>query len=116
MHSKDQAMVNVPHRRDAGHDVLELQEAERELSSFHRAVSQMCGPEEAQKTSECWIEELETATCLEKPMPWRRISINAAAKMASRLVVQPTRECVRCAAIRDAGNAVKTLCHAFAYV
>ncbi len=114
MQRKNQAMVNVPHRRDAGHDVLALQEAERELSSFYQAVSEMCGPEEAQKASDYWIEELETATCLETPMPWRRISIKAAAKVASRIVAQATRECVRCAATLDAGNAAKTLCHAFA--
>lgn len=112
MHSKDQSMVDAPHRGCADHDLLGLQEAERELSSFHQAVLRMCGPEEALHAAECWIEELAAAACLEKSMPWRRISVKTAAKLASRLVTEPTRKCVRSASSLDERTAARKLCHA----
>lgn len=80
-------MVRVPLRRNSDHLFSELQEAEKELSSFRQAVLKMYGPEEAQKASECWIEELDTAACLEKRLPWRHISVKAAAKLGLRLAV-----------------------------
>lgn len=89
MKNKHQSTVGLPHRRRADRDPFELREVERELSSFHQAVLRMYGHEEARKAAESWIEVLETAACLERPVSWRHISVKAAAKLASRLVAPP---------------------------
>jgi hypothetical protein len=62
-----------------------LAEAERQLAAFHQAVLSLHGPEEAQKASEDWLRELETAAPNE-PIHWRHISLVAADRLASRLV------------------------------
>ncbi len=48
-------------------------------------TARVYGSKEARKASEDWIDELELMTCLEKSMPWRRISVRTAAKLASRV-------------------------------
>jgi hypothetical protein len=103
-------MVSAPYCTGAGHCPVESQEAERELSSFYQAVLEMYGPEEAIRVSEYWIEELERAVCIEKRVSWRRISIEAAARLAA----QPSRRRSNGASVLDCENATKKLCRALA--
>ena len=91
-------------------EAQEFLDAERELASFRQAVLKMHGPEEAQRASEYWIEELESAACLDKPKQFRRISVKAAAKLASKLAAKSTRTRARSVSIFDLGDA-KRWCH-----
>jgi hypothetical protein len=61
-----------------------LLEAERQLAAFHQAVLSLHGPEEAQRAAEDWLHELETRAHNE-PIDWRRISLAAGDRLASRL-------------------------------
>lgn len=72
--------------QESAHTPSSLQEAERELAAFHKAVLKMHGPEEAQRAADDWIRELEATDANEAPANWRRISVAAAGRLASRLV------------------------------
>ncbi len=69
-------------------DCLEtLKNAEREISSFYRAVLELHGKQQAQKAARDWIELMEAMT---SPMDatiryWRRVTILAADRLASRI-------------------------------
>ncbi len=63
-----------------------LEEAERQLAAFHQAVLSLHGPEEAQRAAEDWLHELETTAAHNEPIHWRRIFLDAADRLASRLV------------------------------
>jgi len=114
MHNDCQSMASTSYRRGAGHCPAELQEAERELSSFHRAVLETYGPDEALRVSEYWIKELGKAVCFEKRVSWRRISVKTAVRLASRLAAQPGHRRSDCASVLDSKNAAKGLCRALA--
>ncbi len=64
-----------------------LKNAEKELSSFYRAVLELHGKEQAQKAARDWIEFLEAMTSPvdETIRYWRRVTILAADRLASRI-------------------------------
>ncbi len=65
----------------------EVHIAERELSAFFSAVTQLFGPEEAKLSAEDWLDESEL---MDSPSPstsrhWRAVTIAASARLANRL-------------------------------
>jgi hypothetical protein len=70
--------------------------AERELGAFMNAVAELYGPEQATNAADDWINEFESA---DEPLDstsreWRKITVKAAARLASRLLESghnPTR-------------------------
>ncbi len=66
--------------------------AERELSAFIRAVTQLFGSEEARLSAEDWLDESEL---MDSRPPstnrWRAVTIAASAKLANRLAVAQHR-------------------------
>ena len=65
--------------------------AERELSSFIAAVTELSGPEQAGLSEKDWLEELELMDSL--PMStnrhWRAVTIAASLRVAGRLSILP---------------------------
>lgn len=60
--------------------------AEWELKAFARAVHKSFGPEEALKSINDWLAELESMTWSEGESPdWRRVTVAASAKLAQRI-------------------------------
>jgi hypothetical protein len=61
--------------------------AERELSAFIRAVTQLFGYEEAEVSAEDWLGELELVDdpLLSTSRSWRAVTIAASARLANRL-------------------------------
>jgi hypothetical protein len=65
----------------------ETHRAERELSAFTGAVTELFGTEQARVSTEDWLEEL---TLMDRPSrsmerKWRTVTIAAAARLAKRL-------------------------------
>ena len=61
--------------------------AERELSAFFGAVTELFGRDEAQLSAEDWLEEMNDI----EPLPssirdWRTITIKAATRLANRVM------------------------------
>lgn len=67
-----------------------LPEAEHELAAFAGAVKERFGSEQARQSVEDWMEELEMMEWPDGggPPDWRRITIAAAARLASRVNLQ----------------------------
>jgi hypothetical protein len=67
--------------------------AERELSAFIRAVSQLFGSEEARLSAEDWLDEtvLMDGPPLSTSRNWRAVTIAASARLANRLAVAQHR-------------------------
>jgi hypothetical protein len=67
--------------------------AERELSAFIRAVTQLFGSEEAKISAEDWLDESELMDSppLSTSRNWRAVTIAAAARLANRLAVAQHR-------------------------
>jgi hypothetical protein len=67
----------------------QIQLAERELSAFIRAVTQLFGSEEAKLSASDWLDESELMDCppLSTSRNWRAVTIAAAARLANRLAV-----------------------------
>jgi len=63
-----------------------LASAERELSAFVTAVSQLFDAEQGRKAAKNWIEELERTDWPSGApvIDWRKVTIAAAARLASR--------------------------------
>jgi hypothetical protein len=61
--------------------------AERELSAFIRAVTQLFGPEEAKLSVEDWLDESELVDSPPRSTSrdWRAVSVAASARLAKRL-------------------------------
>lgn len=60
--------------------------AERELSAFFSAVTELNGPEQAEASAEDWLCELMASNGLPtSTQEWRTLTIAAAAQLASRL-------------------------------
>jgi|SRR5271166_5117418 len=60
--------------------------AERELSAFILAVTELFGPEQARLSSEDWLDELEL---MDRPpratsRDWRAVTVAASARLANR--------------------------------
>src|SRR5271165_388726 len=64
--------------------------AERELSAFIRAVTQLFGPEEAKLCAEDWLDESELVDG-PPPSTRRAVTIAASARLAKRLAVSQHR-------------------------
>ena len=61
--------------------------AERELSAFIRAVTELFGPEQARLSTEDWLDELELK---DSPLratsrDWRAVTVAASARLANRV-------------------------------
>lgn len=61
--------------------------AERELSAFTGAVTELFGTEQARVSTEDWLEELTLLDMPSRPKErnWRAVTIAAAARLAKRL-------------------------------
>jgi hypothetical protein len=61
--------------------------AERELSAFISAVTQMFGPEQGRASTEDWLEESELMDSPPRSTnrDWRSVTIAASARLASRV-------------------------------
>ena len=61
--------------------------AERELSSFVRAVTELYGPEQAEVSAKDWLEESDSIDILpfSPERHWRAVTIAASARLAKRL-------------------------------
>ena len=65
--------------------------AERELSAFVRAVTQLYGSEEAKLAAEDWLDESELMDSppLSTDRNWRAVTIAASARLANQLSIAP---------------------------
>jgi hypothetical protein len=65
----------------------QVQTAERELSAFVSAVTELFGPEQARYAAEAWIEELELTDSPPRFTlgDWRAVTVAASAKLAGHL-------------------------------
>ncbi len=65
----------------------ETHEAERELSAFIGAVTELFGPEQARVSTEDWLEELTLMdrSSHSEERKWRAVTIAATARLANRL-------------------------------
>jgi hypothetical protein len=65
--------------------------AERELSSFLAAVTELYGPEQARVSAEGWLDESEfmDSPPRSEARNWRAVTIAAAARLANRVRVHP---------------------------
>jgi hypothetical protein len=60
--------------------------AERELSSFLSAVTELYGPEQTEASADDWLRELTTREYVPaSAREWRTLTIAAAAQLASRM-------------------------------
>jgi hypothetical protein len=60
--------------------------AERELSAFFKAITQLFGLEQAQLSAEDWLRELiETDSLPASPRDWRLITAKASIRLAGRV-------------------------------
>lgn len=60
--------------------------AERELSAFFTAVTELFGSEQAETSAEDWLRELMASDDLPaSPRQWRTLTITAAAQLAGRV-------------------------------
>jgi hypothetical protein len=60
--------------------------AERELSAFILAVTDLFGPEQARLSTEDWLDELERKESSLRPTSrdWRAVTVAASARLANR--------------------------------
>jgi hypothetical protein len=60
--------------------------AERELSAFIRAVTELFGPEQARLSTEDWLDELELkhGSLRATRRDWRAVTVAASARLANR--------------------------------
>jgi hypothetical protein len=65
----------------------QTQLAERELSSFIAAVTELYGPEQARVAAEDWLDESELMDSAPRSEArnWRAVTISASARLASRV-------------------------------
>ncbi|HKC00966.1 MAG TPA: hypothetical protein VKD23_19445 [Terriglobales bacterium] len=65
--------------------------AERELSAFIGAVTQLFGPEEAKLSVEDWLDESELmdSPARSRSRDWRAVTVAASGRLANRLTVKP---------------------------
>ena len=82
----NQLVHNIPpknHTTPCG-DLTKM--AQRELAAFLGAVRELFGSEQAKLSAEDWLHELAEIEALPvSTREWRRITINAAARLASRV-------------------------------
>lgn len=75
--------------RDSDHPCPDLVSmAERELSAFFNAITQMFGSEQAELSAEDWLRELVDSNVLPaSTREWRSFTAKVAARLASRLSI-----------------------------
>ena len=58
--------------------------AERELAAFMKAVTELCGQEQARLSAQYWLEELAAMERLPGPASrhWRRVTVAALARLS----------------------------------
>jgi hypothetical protein len=83
-------LVELPKNYDLGcAEIMKM--AERELAAYVNAVT-LFGAKQAQLAARDWMQELETINALPLvPREWRAITINAAGRRATRLLIQRKR-------------------------
>ncbi|MGA8440826.1 MAG: hypothetical protein WB762_00135 [Candidatus Sulfotelmatobacter sp.] len=71
----------------------QIQMAERELSAFIRAVTELFGPQHARIAAEDWLDESESMDSPARPTSrdWRAVTIAASAGLANRLTAAVNR-------------------------
>jgi hypothetical protein len=79
----------------------QIKMAERELSAFIGAVTELFGPEQARVSTEAWLDESELMDC---PHPatsrdWRAVTVAASARLTNRGI--PARDCRALASSTD---------------
>jgi hypothetical protein len=72
------------------HDLLAM--ANRELSAFFSAVTELFGSEQAEASAEDWLHELVARDNVPaSPRQWRTLTVTAAARLASRVNASKTK-------------------------
>jgi hypothetical protein len=68
--------------------------AERELSAFISAVTQLFGPEQARASTEDWLEEAELMDSPPRSTnrDWRSVTVAASARLAGRIDAAQRRQ------------------------
>jgi len=77
--------------KDSNADCADLMTmAERELSAFFKAVSQLFGSQQAERSAEDWLNELiEIDDLPASTREWRMITAKASTRLASRVTASP---------------------------
>ena len=67
----------------------QIQMAQRELSAFISAVTDLFGPQQARLAAEDWLDESESMDSPPRPTSrdWRTVTVAASAMLANRLTV-----------------------------
>ena len=67
--------------------------AERELSAFIRAVTELFGPEQARLSTEDWLDHSERMDCphMATRKEWRTVTVAASARLANRVTAARDR-------------------------
>jgi hypothetical protein len=86
-------LMNSQEPSSSSNCAIEIEIAERELSAFIRAVTQLFGPDEAKLSAEDWLDELELVGSQHRATSrnWRVVTIATAARLANRLAVPQHR-------------------------
>ncbi len=63
--------------------------AEQELASFHHAVAELYGSEEANRAAADWLSAFESTPGQPDTFSWTRITQSASSRLASRLATRP---------------------------
>jgi hypothetical protein len=81
-----QLLHNEPHKNASSICVELMTRAERELSAFFSAVTELFGPEQATLAAKDWLQQLHAMTDLPaSSRDWRLMSIQASARLAKRV-------------------------------
>lgn len=79
-----QEVHNMTNRGSICADLITM--AERELSAFFHAVTELFGPEQAKASADDWVRELMASDNLPaSARQWRTFTIAAAARLAARV-------------------------------
>lgn len=77
---------NEPHRNGNSIRAELMTRAERELSAFFSAVTELFGPEQATLAAKDWLQQFEGMANLPRSTrDWRLMSIEASARLAKRV-------------------------------
>jgi len=79
-------LSHEPHNNRNSMCAEPMNRAERELSAFFSAVAVLFGPEQAAFAAKDWLQQLEVMAVLPaSPREWRVLSIEASARLATRV-------------------------------
>src|SRR5579863_4917829 len=90
--------------------------AERELSAFIRAVTELFGPEQASRSTEDWLDELERIDRLPlaTSRDWRAVTVAASARIGNRGTLARDYQTVPASTDTKASPILSSNCFAFA--